>query len=389
MQSVVADFDKERNDFVSNLNDAILKNNNLNTQVKMQEIDSERNKNILKSFSSNLEEVQQTLNVSRRESNFKHKNFGLIKEELRATKLNLDKCAVLESNAKKVLNMKEAELIRSNNENEKLENFIGQLKKNLSEKDMIINDLKNKLNSFETSEKNLLKITKEAEKDLKYYKKIILKCRSDISMVVQSLIVRNHQVGVLYEQLEFMRKTLKKGEICFEKKVSQINSFKIELNNVRKENEILRRQKALIKGLKEELDSKRHDLMIEKAKTEANDKLHKSLNIHRWRKLKGCDPTTYLLILKINQLQKRLILKSEQVADLQLKFIEKDQLFLQLKQCMTSRLLTEETSNVLEDKKQIILKQSRQLKVFFRLSPFISIKMTRNYAFIFRFLDVK
>jgi chromosome segregation ATPase len=363
LKKIVADFDKERNEFVSNLNEAMLKTNNLNKQVKIQENDLDRNKKAIKSYSTKLEEVQQTLNVSQKETSFSHKNIASLKEDLRLANMNLEKYSLSEISSKKILNRKETELVRLRSENQKLEIQIGQLRRSLSEKETTISDFKAKINSFEISENKLLKIVKDMEKDLKAHKEIYLKCRNDFGMVSQSLIVRNHQIGYIYEQLEFMRKTLKEGEISYESKIKLINTFKIELSKVRKENEILRAQKPLIKILKEELDSKKHDLMIEKAKTDGNDKLHKSLTVHRWRKLKGCDPAGYLLILKINQLQKQLIFKSEQVADLQLKFLEKDKLFLELKQCMTRRILTEETSNIVENKNQKISKQSRQLKV--------------------------
>ncbi len=35
----------------------------------------------------------------------------------------------------------------------------------------------------------------------------------------------------------------------------------------------------------------------------------------RWRKLEGSDPTTYEMILKIQMLQKRLIVKTEEVVE--------------------------------------------------------------------------
>lgn len=37
------------------------------------------------------------------------------------------------------------------------------------------------------------------------------------------------------------------------------------------------------------------------------------MNIHRWRKLEGSDPSTYEMIQKIQTLQKRLIAKTEEV----------------------------------------------------------------------------
>ena len=44
-----------------------------------------------------------------------------------------------------------------------------------------------------------------------------------------------------------------------------------------------------------------------------SEELENPLNVHRWRQLEGSDPTAYEMILKIQTLQKRLILKTEQV----------------------------------------------------------------------------
>lgn len=45
-----------------------------------------------------------------------------------------------------------------------------------------------------------------------------------------------------------------------------------------------------------------------------SEELENPLNVHRWRKLEGSDPQAYEMILKIQTLQKRLILKSEEVT---------------------------------------------------------------------------
>ena len=42
-----------------------------------------------------------------------------------------------------------------------------------------------------------------------------------------------------------------------------------------------------------------------------SEELENPLNVHRWRQLEGSDPTAYEM--KIQTLQKRLILKTEQV----------------------------------------------------------------------------
>lgn len=44
-----------------------------------------------------------------------------------------------------------------------------------------------------------------------------------------------------------------------------------------------------------------------------SEELENPMNVHRWRKLEGSDPTTFEMIQKIHTLQKRLIAKTEEV----------------------------------------------------------------------------
>lgn len=53
----------------------------------------------------------------------------------------------------------------------------------------------------------------------------------------------------------------------------------------------------------------------EKTKVKAlSDELENPMNVHRWRKLEGSDPTTFEMIQKIHTLQKRLISKTEEAS---------------------------------------------------------------------------
>jgi archaellum component FlaC len=62
-----------------------------------------------------------------------------------------------------------------------------------------------------------------------------------------------------------------------------------------------------------------------------SEELENPLNVHRWRKLEGSDPSTYELIQKIQTLQKRLIAKTEEVVEKDLLIQEKEKLYVELK----------------------------------------------------------
>jgi hypothetical protein len=64
------------------------------------------------------------------------------------------------------------------------------------------------------------------------------------------------------------------------------------------------------------------------------EELESPMNIHRWRRLAGSDPTTYELITKIQTLQKRLIAKTEEVFEKELVIGQKEKLYNEVKQIL-------------------------------------------------------
>ncbi len=66
--------------------------------------------------------------------------------------------------------------------------------------------------------------------------------------------------------------------------------------------------------LRHELYHIQRELLKERTRCKAlEEELENPMNIHRWRKLEGSDPSTYEMIQKIHTLQRRLIQKTEEV----------------------------------------------------------------------------
>ena len=63
-----------------------------------------------------------------------------------------------------------------------------------------------------------------------------------------------------------------------------------------------------------ELNYVQRELLREQIRCKAlEEELENPMNIHRWRKLEGSDPSTYEMVQKIHTLQRRLIQKTEEV----------------------------------------------------------------------------
>ena len=84
--------------------------------------------------------------------------------------------------------------------------------------------------------------------------------------------------------------------------------------------------------LKREVHHLGRELLRERTKVKAlSEELENPLNVHRWRKLEGSDPSTFEMIQKIQTLQKRLIAKTEEVVEKDLLIQEKEKLYIELK----------------------------------------------------------
>lgn len=70
--------------------------------------------------------------------------------------------------------------------------------------------------------------------------------------------------------------------------------------------------------------------------------------MHRWRKLESTDIDTYELIQKIQSLQKRLIAKTEEVAEKDVLIQEKEKLYIELKNILAKQNGPEVTENLVK-----------------------------------------
>lgn len=87
------------------------------------------------------------------------------------------------------------------------------------------------------------------------------------------------------------------------------------------------------------------------------------MNIHRWRKLSGSDPSTFELITKIQTLQKRLISKTEEVVEKELIITQKEKLYKQVKDVL-QRQPGPEIAEELRVVKEAVKIKMRECKVF-------------------------
>merc|ERR1719198_2435896 len=106
----------------------------------------------------------------------------------------------------------------------------------------------------------------------------------------------------------------------------------MDMSTLRSEQSMLKASVANMDMLKNETFALQRDLLHERTKVRAlSEELDNRMNVHRWRKLEGSDPSTYSMIQRSHALQKQLIRKTEEVASKDALIQQKEKLYVELK----------------------------------------------------------
>ena len=149
------------------------------------------------------------------------------------------------------------------------------------------------------------------------------------------LVRRNDELALLYEKLKIQQSSLTKGQLQYKSRLDDLRILKMELKKLRHEKNNLQEKVTNTEQLKREVFHVQRELLRERTRCRAlEDEIENPINVHRWRKLEGSDPSTFELIQKIQILQKRLIDKTEEVVRKELLIQEKEKLYAELKRIL-------------------------------------------------------
>ncbi|CAG9330022.1 unnamed protein product [Blepharisma stoltei] len=172
----------------------------------------------------------------------------------------------------------------------------------------------------------------EAEQEKMKQKKEYEMVINDRDILGTQLIKRNEELASLYEKIKIQQSTLAKGEVQYQERVIEATLLKNQIAGLKREYLIAKNQVSSTSELKKEVYRLQKDLMIVRTKIKAlSEELQNPMNVHRYRKLEGTNPETYEMITKIQTLQRRLIAKTEEVAEKDFLIQEKEKLYIELK----------------------------------------------------------
>lgn len=186
--------------------------------------------------------------------------------------------------------------------------------------------------------------------------------KHDRDVLSSQLVRRNQECALLYEKIKIQQKILNQGQAEYRDRVKEIKMLKLKLTAHAQELASLREAASSIDRLKHEVQSVGRELMYERTKVKAlSEELENPMNVHRWRQLKGSDPTMYELIQKVQVLQRRLIAKTEEVMEKEMLIDEKSKVLDELR-VVLARQPGPRAFEELRDTHAAIREKSRQVK---------------------------
>lgn len=292
-------------------------------------------------YSKNLIERQDEINENRRKLKIMTHQIDQLKEEIQ--------------NKEQALVKEHAELQQVQKDREHLRAELARMKAESQE-------TKGFLEAQQAEERKLLKIIQEADSERLRQKKQLEQVIQERDILGTQLVRRNDELALLYEKIKIQQSTLNKGEIQYKARIEDLRILKLEIKRLRREKKILNVKVANVDDLSKEIYHVQRELLRERTRCRAlEEELENPMNVHRWRKLEGSDPSTYELIQKIQALQKRLIAKTEEVVQKELLIQEKEKLYTELKHIL-ARQPGPEVAEQLSIYQQTLKQKTKQLK---------------------------
>lgn len=330
--------------------------------VKLKEMQiTEMGKKVTES-EQKLKQQQQLYEAVRSDRNLYSKNLIESQDEIAEMKRKFKIMSHQIEQLKEEITAKDHALVKEHFDHAKVEKEKEGLRNELSKMKKLLED---NGETIDSQNAELLKLTSMIQK----MDGMAIQQRNEYEQVVNErdilgtqLIRRNDELALLYEKIKIQQSTLRKGEAQYQERLNDIRVLKLKAKDLMRELMISRKQGSQTDDLKREVFRLQKDLLQEKTKVKAlSEELENPMNVHRWRKLEGSDPATYEMIQKIQTLQKRLIMKTEEVVEKDLLIQEKEKLYVELKNIL-ARQPGPEVAEQLSVYQHNLKEKTRQMK---------------------------
>eukprot|EP00775_Hariotina_reticulata_P010077 gene10077-10232_t len=324
--------EKEREKYSSEASDATAKYLQALDEVKMREIALVELQKRIGDGESRLKQQQALYEAVRADRNLYSKSLIEAQDEIAEMKRKFKIMGHQIEQLKEEVSAKDLALVKEHFDHMKVEKEKDALRLELNKAKTQVGEAEAAITGQKAQLEKLNHVVAEADAERLRQKKELDLVMGERDILGTQLIRRNDELALLYEKVKIQQSTLSRGQIQYKDRLNEIRVLKIKLADLKRELHVLRTGVANVDVLKREVASLGRQLLQERTKVKAlSEELENPLNVHRWRKLEGSDPSTYEMIQKIQTLQKRLIGKTEEVVEKDLLIQEKEKLYVELK----------------------------------------------------------
>ncbi|XP_071828537.1 cilia- and flagella-associated protein 58-like [Apostichopus japonicus] len=361
-RKIIYQLEKERDRYINEASDLTQKVLQHMEDVKVREMQIFDYKKKIAEAETKLKQQQNLYEAVRSDRNLYSKNLIESQDEITEMKRKLKIMNHQIDQLKEEITAKEAALVKEHLDHQRVEKEKDALKAELQRMKQQAVESKAYIEAQEAEERKLLKIISEADAERLRQKKELDQVINERDILGTQLVRRNDELALLYEKIKIQQSTLSKGELQYRQRLEDIRLLKLEIKKLRREKNILNKNVANVDDLKREVYHLQRELLRERTRCKAlEEELENPMNIHRWRKLEGSDPSTYEMIQKIQTLQRRLIQKTEEVVEKELLIQEKEKLYVELKHIL-ARQPGPEVAEQLQIYQQTLKDKTKQLK---------------------------
>ncbi|KAI8819407.1 uncharacterized protein EV422DRAFT_111653 [Fimicolochytrium jonesii] len=279
-----------------------------------------------------LKEQQSLYENVRADRNLYSKNLVEAQDEITEMKRKVKIMGHQIEQLKEEIASKEGALVKEHFEHSKLEKEKESLSVQIGKLQQQYEEAQQLIQNQQSEENKLRHIITQADSERLRQKKEYDTLVQERDILGTQLIRRNDELSLLYEKIKIQTSTLHKGELQYRERVEDIRVCKLEIKKLRREKAILQTETQNVEGLRADIFRLQREVLRERTRVKLLEgELSSPLNIHRWRKLSGSDPSTFELIIKIQTLQRRLIAKTGQVVEKELIINQKEKLYKEVK----------------------------------------------------------
>ncbi|KAH8417825.1 hypothetical protein KR222_006717, partial [Zaprionus bogoriensis] len=202
--------------------------------------------------------------------------------------------------------MHEKEAIVLSNQIDQLNHLVKQKQSEIHTKEQQIKRVKTELQEMRIRNVQLQHTIEEDEKRFKLMAGHLDEVTKEKSLVGQQMARRNGELRLQHEKLSMMQMALNRGTIQYNQRIEDIRLLKTEIHNLLMSNECLNRAAAGTANMRHEVVRLERQLVRERLNISVfTEEMKHPYRIHRWRVLRGKDPSQYELIRKNQTLLKR------------------------------------------------------------------------------------